>query len=171
VPEELINDPVLYGECLSGALYWNDFLNLAKECGFTDPRLVEDAPITINNKELEGRVGRIDFFSATYRLFKMPTHLEPDCEDYGQAVVYKGTIGRHPHAWSLDDHHTMETGKIFPVCGNTYHMLHDSRFQAHFEYLGDKSTHFGIFEGCGKTLPYASAADPSSSSKGGGACC
>ena len=26
VPVELSNDPVLYGECLAGALYWNDFL-------------------------------------------------------------------------------------------------------------------------------------------------
>merc|ERR1712216_846963 len=119
--------------------------------------------------ELEAKVGRLEFFSATYRLFKLPQHLEPDCEDYGQAVVYKGTIDRHPNAWSLDDHHTMETGKVFPVCGNTYHMLHDSRFKEHFEYLGDKSTHFGIFEGCGKSLPYASAAT-GTSTKGGGAC-
>ena len=26
VPAALVSDPVLYGECLSGALYWNDFL-------------------------------------------------------------------------------------------------------------------------------------------------
>ncbi len=48
-PAHLISDPVLYGECLSGALYWNDFLNLAKQAGFADPRLVEDHPITIEN--------------------------------------------------------------------------------------------------------------------------
>jgi arsenite methyltransferase len=40
--------------------------------GFDDPRLVEDAPITINNAALEAKVGNIKFFSATYRLFKMP---------------------------------------------------------------------------------------------------
>ena len=28
IPEALQQDLVLYGECLSGALYWNDFLNL-----------------------------------------------------------------------------------------------------------------------------------------------
>ena len=39
VPVALVNDPVLYGECLSGALYWNDFINLGKRCGFADPRL------------------------------------------------------------------------------------------------------------------------------------
>ena len=29
VPRSLRDDPELYGECLSGALYWNDFHNLA----------------------------------------------------------------------------------------------------------------------------------------------
>ena len=174
VPAALVSDPVLYGECLSGALYWNDFLNLAKECGFADPRLVEDAPITINNAELEEKVGEIKFFSATYRLFKLEPEkqLESDCEDYGQAVVYKGTIDRHPHGWALDNHHFMETGKIFPVCGNTYHMLHDTRFRSHFDFLGDKSTHFGIFDGCGKSLPFATAdAGGGKGGAGGGACC
>jgi len=30
IPENLRKDPVLWGECLSGALYWNDFLKTAK---------------------------------------------------------------------------------------------------------------------------------------------
>ena len=34
------NDFVLCGECISGALYWNDFISLAKKCGFSDPRVV-----------------------------------------------------------------------------------------------------------------------------------
>jgi len=155
VPATLVADPVLYGECLSGALYWNDFLALAKEVGFDDPRLVEDSPITINNAELEAKVGNIKFFSATYRLFKLPGLLEPDCEDYGQAVIYKGSIPRHPASWSLDGHHKMETGKVFTVCGNTYHMIQDTRFAKHFDFIGDKSVHFGIFEGCGKSLPFS----------------
>lgn len=29
VPESVRSDPVLYGECLGGALYWNDFIRLA----------------------------------------------------------------------------------------------------------------------------------------------
>jgi hypothetical protein len=32
---------VLFGECLSGALYWKDFVSLAVKVGFADPRLVE----------------------------------------------------------------------------------------------------------------------------------
>ena len=85
VPDDLRSDPVLFGECLGGALYWNDFLHLARQAGFTDPRLVDDSPITIQNKKVEAKVGEIKFYSATYRLFKLPGDLEPDCEDYGQA--------------------------------------------------------------------------------------
>ena len=93
--------------------------------------------------------------------------LEPDCEDYGQAVIYKGSIPRHPASWSLDGHHEMETGKVFTVCGNTYHMLHDTRFAKHFDFVGDKSVHFGIFDGCGKSLPFST---DEGGTKGGGCC-
>lgn len=41
VPQKLVEDPVLFGECLSGALYWKDFVELAKKVGFADPRLVQ----------------------------------------------------------------------------------------------------------------------------------
>ena len=52
-------DPVLYGECLGGALYWNDFLPLAKRAGFLDPRLVTSRPIDIKNEAMrrEARPG------------------------------------------------------------------------------------------------------------------
>merc|ERR1712161_126378 len=89
IPTSLRNDEVLWGECLSGALYWNDFQNLAKATGFQDPRLLEDSVITVENAavqktiELEG--------------------LEPHCEDYGQAVIYKGTIPMFRSGWALDN--------------------------------------------------------------------
>jgi len=170
VPDTLQQDPELWGECLSGALYWNDFVRLAKEAGFGDPRLVKDSKITVQNKRIEQIIGgQVEFYSATYRLFKLPGKLEPDCEDYGQAVVYKGTIKNSPHSWDLDNHHCMEKGKVFPVCGNTYHMVHSTRFNKHFEYYGDMSTHFGIFSGCGKNIPFESA--KAQGSREGGSCC
>jgi SAM-dependent methyltransferase len=168
VPKELINDPVLYGECLSGALYWNDFQNLAKQCGFLDPRLVEDRPLGINNEAIKEKLGNIQFFSATYRLFKLD-ELEPACEDYGQAVIYKGDMPNLPEAFTLDKHHFIETGKVFPVCGNTWRMLHDTRFKEHFEFIGNWDKHYGIFDGCGTSLPYDTATAASSGESGG--CC
>ena len=149
----LQQDPVLYSECLSGALYWNDFHNLAKKAGFLDPRLVEDRPLEMGNEQIREKIGHIGFYSATYRLFKLPG-LEPACEDYGQAVRYKGTIPHHKKAFTLDKHHVIETGKLIPVCGNTYQMLYESRFKPHFEFYGDQSTHYGIFQDCGVDIPY-----------------
>jgi arsenite methyltransferase len=155
VPSELRNDPVLYGECLGGALYWNDFHYLARRCGFADPRLVEDRPIAITDPALAARVGNIRFHSATYRLFKLGG-LEPECEDYGQAVVYRGGIPGQEQRFVLDKHHAIEAGRVFPVCGNTWRMLHDTRFAPHFDFIGDFSRHYGIFAGCGGGLPFDS---------------
>ncbi len=156
VPEPLVKDPVLYGECLSGALYWNDFLNLAKKCGFHDPRLVEDRPLVIDNPKIEQLIGHIDFYSATYRLFKLEG-LENTCEDYGQAVIYRGSISHHEQAFTLDARHHIETGRFFPVCGNTWRMLQETRFAQHFDFYGDMSKHFGIFANCGTDLPFTAA--------------
>ena len=153
IPEKYRNDDELWGECLSGALYWNDFINMAKKCGFTDPRLVSSNPITIQNKKVEAKIGHIKFYSCTYRLFKL-SNLEPDCEDYGQAVIYKGTIENHQHYWDLDNHHRIWKGKVFPVCGNTWNMLYYSRFRKNFEFIGNFDQHYGIFDGCGKKIPF-----------------
>jgi len=167
VPQSLREDSVLWGECISGALYWNDFQNLAKKCGFLDPRLVKDSVITVSNKQLESKLGCIRFYSATYRLFKLEG-LESHCEDYGQAVIYKGTVPRCPDVFELDGHHAIEKGKVFLVCGNTWRMLHDTRFKPHFDFIGDFGTHYGIFDGCGTLIPFTSAKEGSAA---GGGCC
>ena len=157
VPAAVRNDPVLYGECLGVALYWNDFLRLSHQHGFADPRLTTDRPLEITDPALAVRAGNLRFYSATYRLFKI-AELETACEDYGQAVIYKGTIAEHPDRFGLDKHHDIQTGKVFPVCGNTWRMLQDTRFAPHFEFIGDFSRHFGIFEGCGTAIPYETSA-------------
>lgn len=170
IPAELAEDEVLYGECLSGALYWNDFLSMAKAAGFGDPRRVEHRALTVENPELEAKVAPIKFISATYRLFKL-AGLEPACEDYGQAVIYKGTVPQAPHSFALDDHHEIETGKVFPVCGNTWRMLAETRFAPHFDFIGDFATHYGIFAGCGGESPFNALPTASGEASSGGCCC
>jgi SAM-dependent methyltransferase len=158
VPEPVRNDPVLYGECLGGALYWNDFVRLAQRHGFADPRLLTDRPLAITDPALAPRIGDLRFFSANYRLFKLDA-VESACEDYGQAVIYRGSIPNHADHFVLDKHHNLETGRVFPVCGNTWRMLQDTRFAAHFEFVGDFSRHYGLFAGCGGGLPFDAARD------------
>ena len=169
VPEHVKNDEVLYGECLGGALYWNDFENMSKRAGFSDPRLVEDRPLAVTDPTLMEKVSPIKFFSATYRLFKNE-QLENDCEDYGQAVIYKGTIANHPERFVLDKHHDIETGRVFPVCGNTWRMLAETRFKDHFEFIGNFDKHYGLFEGCGGGIPYDQTSAGTSSDTGSSCC-
>ena len=159
VPQALAQDPVLRGECLGGALYWNDFLRLAREAGFADPRLVEDRPLAVTEPELAPRLGNLRFWSATWRLFRIDG-LESACEDYGQAVRYRGGIPEQPECFVLDAHHRIERGRLFPVCGNSWRMLHESRFAPYFDFFGDWSTHYGLFEGCGSRIPFGTAEPP-----------
>lgn len=165
IPQELQKDQVLWGECLSGALYWNDFHNYAKKAGFMDPRAVESRRITIENKAVEETVGDIEFYSVTYRLFKIDD-LETACEDYGQSVSYIGGIKESPNLFTLDDHHFFPKGNPVRVCGNTYKMLKDTRFKSKFKFYGNFDTHYGIFEGCGTSMPFANGSEAV-----GGSCC
>ena len=167
LPDEVRSDPLLYGECLGGALYWNDFLPMAKKAGFLDPRLVSSRPIEIDNPEMREKLGNARFFSATYRLFKLDD-LEPACEDYGQAVIYRGGVAEQPEMFVLDDHHLIEKDRVFPVCGNVWRMLADTRFAPYFDFVGDFSRHFGIFPDCGTPSPFDEAID---AGNGSVSCC
>jgi SAM-dependent methyltransferase len=167
VPAALREDPVLLGECLGGALYWNDFVNLAKACGFADPRLVADRPVGVADPALAARLGNIRFFSATWRLWKLPD-LEPACEDYGQAARYRGSVPHSPDRLLLDKHHVFQTGKLELVCGNTLRMLRETRFAPHFDLIDGPGVHYGIFAGCGLSLPFGAEDRPVIS---GDSCC
>lgn len=168
---ELRSDPVLIGECLGGALYWNDFLRLARRQGFVDPRLVDDRPLDVTDPLLAAKLGGARFHSATWRLFRLEG-LEDACEDHGQAVVYRGSLPGAPHGFVLDQHHAIDTGRVFPVCGNTWRMLKESRFAPHFDFIGDFSRHFGLFAGCGSTSPFGTGeAVAAAAVCASGACC
>lgn len=146
LPRECVFDPVLRGECLGGALYTEDFRRLLHEIGCRDFRIMSRAPISIQNKEIEQRLGQARFQSLTIRAFKL--ELEDRCEDYGQAACYRGGISFAEEAFRLDDHHLFEKGRWVPVCSNTAAMLKESRFAPYFDLVGDLSQHYGLFD-CG----------------------
>ena len=142
LPEELRRDPILNGECLAGALYPKDFLELAKLAGFTNPRLVETSPIEINDPSIQGRIGPAIFCSATYRLFKI-NNLEINEEYYGQSAIYLGNIPEHPKNFHLDGKNIFPTGEACNISGNTSKILLGSRFKKNFELKGNTSNHLG----------------------------
>ena len=147
VPHDLTKDPVLRGECISGAMYIEDFRRLMTQTGFTDFRCTNMRKIALNNKTIEDRIGDIGFSSRTIRAFKL-NDLEDICEDYGQVAWYDGSIHGHPHFFDLDDHHRFITNKPMLVCGNTASMISDTRYGKAFRVLGDRSIHYGRFNGC-----------------------
>ena len=159
IPAELLDDPVLRGECLSGALYMEDFRRLLLAHGVADYRITARSPVPLLDAEVEARIGMVTFESITVRAFKL--ELEDRCEDFGQVATYRGSIAHHPHRFVLDDHHTFERGRPMLVCGNTASMLADTRYGAHFEVTARRG-HFGLFAACAVAAADASAA---------GACC
>ena len=148
MPAHLATDPVLLGECLGGALYTEDFRRLMADLGVPDTRVVTSRRLELRDPEIEAKVGMIAFSSRTVRAFKVG--LEDRCEDFGQVARYRGTIPGAPHAFALDDHHLLRTGMPMLVCGNTAAMLGETRFAPHVEIIGDRSTHYGLFD-CGPT--------------------
>jgi len=166
LPDELKNDPVLYSECLGGALYCKDFERIARRYGFTDPRVVSKRVVDISNDEIRNLVGNVTFYSITYRLWKLKG-LEDACEDYGHTAIYTGGIPESPFTFILDATHVFEKDRPERVCGNTALMLSETRFRKYFRVTGSFSRHFGPFTICGTTA----AQDQSRFDHGGSACC
>lgn len=164
LPPEAAGNPVLYGECLGGALYTEDFRRLAALAGFADTRVARLSPIEIEDPEIAMLVGGAEFASITHRLFKLDG-LEDRCEDYGQAVRYKGGMADSPLFFDLDSGHRFDKGRVVPVCANTFLMLEQTRFSKYFDFFGDMSTHLGLFADCGSPEP-APDAKPN-----GNSCC
>ena len=72
IPLSLQNDKVLWGECLSGALYIEDFRRVMAKEGFNYYYTVKQSEITVGNGEIEQQVGGIKFYSFTIRAYKIP---------------------------------------------------------------------------------------------------
>lgn len=147
LPEELGEDPEIRGECLGGAMYVEDFRRLMAECGWADFRYTEIRDFGVDDDSIRDRIGTANFSSRTVRAFKLDDS-EDVCEDYGQVACYDGSIPGHEHSFDLDDHHRFITGKPMLVCGNTASIIENSRYGRAFTVMGDRSRHFGRFNGC-----------------------
>ena len=171
IPDHLVDDEVLYGECLSGALYWDDYIQIVKNAGFLDPRVFDHRPLSIIDQKVKDKIDPIKFASVTARLMKLK-NADAGCEDYGQAVIYKGGIQGMERAFKLDTGHEIEAGRVFPVCGNTLAMLTETRFAPHFEVLGEGKTHLGPFPNCKAPAIFENVVtDTASSTDTGSSCC
>ncbi|WP_118985243.1 methyltransferase domain-containing protein [Photorhabdus sp. CRCIA-P01] len=144
--QSLKNDSQIVCECIGDAMYFEDFIRLARTAGFHDVRVINSSLKSMNNKEIEAKLGGAKLYSMTLRLFKLD--LEDRCEDYGQVAIYKGNLPDAPDQFVLDREHIFETGRAVPVCRNTAKMMTKSRYHILFDLIGDGEKHYGLFN-CG----------------------
>ncbi|XP_061844283.1 arsenite methyltransferase-like isoform X2 [Nerophis lumbriciformis] len=148
--EEIKNHKVLWGECLGGALWFKDLLQLAKEVGFSPPRLVQASIITVDNKELQDILGDFKFVSATYRLFKVPKGSTKPCK-----VMYNGNITGAEETLRFDCQYTFKADQVVEVDAEVASILTHSRFAQEFTFQPPG----GSCEPCG-VRPKAGTEDP-----------
>jgi arsenite methyltransferase len=101
VSEEARKDEVLWGECISGALQWEEWMRIATEVGFSPPMLVKASPITIEREDLRAVIGNVKFCSATYRLFKPDDSEDCSAKDPLMNVKLKGGMSGSPNSFQL----------------------------------------------------------------------
>uniref|UniRef100_A0A3B1IS31 Arsenite methyltransferase n=1 Tax=Astyanax mexicanus TaxID=7994 RepID=A0A3B1IS31_ASTMX len=135
ISESLRANKVLWGECLSGAMWWEDLVRLAEEVGFSTPRLVTASVISIGNEELERLLGEYRFVSATYRLFKLPK-----CSEKKSCLVmYDGNITGSEEKFEFDAQYTFKVNEVIEVDGDVANTLKNSRFSEEFTFHSQTS--------------------------------
>lgn len=150
VPDELRKNAVLWGECISGALYWKDLVKIATQVGFAPPVVVnartistcgqgaqtliesvKSDPSISSNPEVLKLMSQLSVASVTYRLFKVTrssTGADPLVE-----VKYKGSMDELPDVFKLshDISITRSTTTILPQ--SIADLLTNSRLGKHFD--------------------------------------
>ncbi|KAJ8001864.1 hypothetical protein DPEC_G00173830 [Dallia pectoralis] len=129
LPDNIKNHKVLWGECLGGALWWEDLMQLAQEVGFSTPRLVTANIVTVDNKELETIIGDYRFVSATYRLFKIPQVSIKGC-----TVIYNGNITGFGKCLDFDARYMFKVDEMVDVDEEVASILTHSRFADEFTF-------------------------------------
>ncbi|XP_013986206.2 arsenite methyltransferase isoform X1 [Salmo salar] len=148
--DDIKNHKVLCGECLGGALWWEDLVRLAQEVGFSPPRLVTANVITVNNMELEAILGDYKFVSATYRLFKIPK-----ISNKGSLVIYNGNITGFEESLEFDSQYTFKVDEVVEVDGEVASILSHSRFAEEFTFQPP-----GVPAGCSVKKPKVGTVNP-----------
>ena len=145
VPPKFYDDPVLRGECLSGALYIEDFRRILAKHGMPVFYDVETEPLHVGDFQIETKLGCIGFASHTVRAVKC-ADLEDREENYGQTATYLGTMPENGRYFDLTEDVRFIKGRDVAVSGNMAAMLRASRYAPHFVVRGDRTHHVGAYD-------------------------
>ncbi|KAI3354326.1 hypothetical protein L3Q82_018845, partial [Scortum barcoo] len=84
IPDHMKQDPVLWGEGMSGSLFWQDLISLAHSVGFSTPYLVSATNIVVHDSELKAKAGRYqkDVAVEVNREMAAVLHSSRFCSDF-----------------------------------------------------------------------------------------
>lgn len=144
VPQGFYDDPVLRGECLSGAMYIEDFRRMLQDNGVATFYDVECDEVHIGDLRIATKLGCIGFYSHTVRAVK-GVDLEPREEDYGQTATYLGTMPENKRYFDLSSEVRLIKGKPVAISGNMARLITGSRYAKHFK-VTPAGNHRGAYD-------------------------
>lgn len=144
VPEHFYDDPILRGECLSGAMYIEDFRDLLFSQGVKTFFDVETTELEVGDFRIETKLGCIGFASHTVRTIKS-ADFEPREEDYQQTATYLGTMPENPRYFDLSSEVRLIKDRPVAISGNMATLLTQSRYAKHFK-VTPRRNHVGAFD-------------------------
>lgn len=144
VPEDFYDDPILRGECLSGAMYVEDFRRMLKSFGVQAFYDVDVEELHVGDFRIATKLGFATFYSHTVRAVKS-ADLEDREEDYGQTATYLGTIPENTRYFDLTDEVRLIKDRPVAISGNMAEMLTASRYAPHFK-VTPRGEHVGLYD-------------------------
>ncbi|CAF0887344.1 unnamed protein product [Rotaria sordida] len=137
ISEDLRQNKILWGECLSGAICESDLISDALDVGFTRPILVTKQPIGVNNEELQKLLGDIKFTSCTYRFFKNKSIEDSTSfnDKLGALVTYQTPIVHYENEFQFNQSITFKIhDKPQYLNAELTKMLRISRYSDNFKF-------------------------------------
>ncbi|MBQ9001551.1 MAG: arsenosugar biosynthesis radical SAM protein ArsS, partial [Eggerthellaceae bacterium] len=144
VPEGFYDDPILRGECLSGAMYIEDFRRMLADYGVKAFYDVAVEELHIGDFRIATKLGCATFYSHTVRAVKSPD-LEDREENYGQTATYLGTLPENGRYFDLTDEVRLIKDRPVAISGNMATMLTQSRYAPHFR-VAPRGEHIGRYD-------------------------
>ena len=144
VPEGFYDDPILRGECLSGAMYIEDFRRMLSDYGVRAFYDVAVEELHIGDFRIATKLGFATFYSHTVRAVKS-ANLEDREENYGQTATYLGTLPENSRYFDLTDEIRLIKDRPVAVSGNMAVLLAESRYAPHFK-VTPRGEHVGLYD-------------------------
>jgi ubiquinone/menaquinone biosynthesis C-methylase UbiE len=134
LPASFMEDPLLHGECLAGALTISSFRNKHKDAGFPFSLQVSSDEVQIGDEEIKKKLNGAVFSSKTMRVFKLKKGWEDDHSlNNGASVTYKGSIKNSEEEYTLCEGTSFKLNECVNVEKDIALILKHSWLSEHFD--------------------------------------